>query len=164
VRWCSAAGNSWVARPMSGRSSWSRFGRGHEGAGAVAWRRGSTRVAAPGAGATSTSGSLPASWSVTPLGSPVLWPHGGRGALRPPRQLVHPGVRGSHRPRRHLSVHAGCAARRHAVSWRAVDHLCIQVAREALGRVDLLSGPVASAFDEVKYKKGQCSGWSSATT
>ena len=27
------------------------------------------------------------------------------------------------------------AARRHGVSWRAVDHMCIRVAREALGRV-----------------------------
>ncbi|MDA8185516.1 MAG: ISL3 family transposase [Actinomycetota bacterium] len=47
------------------------------------------------------------------------------------------------------------AARRHGVSWRAVDHMCIRVAREALGRVDLLSGLVAIAIDEVKYKKGQ---------
>ena len=47
------------------------------------------------------------------------------------------------------------AARRHGVSWRAVDHMCIRVATEALGRVDLLSGLVAIAIDEVKYKKGQ---------
>ena len=47
------------------------------------------------------------------------------------------------------------AARRHEVSWRAVDHMCERVAMEALGRVDLLSGLVAIAIDEVKYKKGQ---------
>jgi transposase len=47
------------------------------------------------------------------------------------------------------------AARRHGVSWRAVDHMCVRVATEALGRVDLLSGLVAIAIDEVKYKKGQ---------
>jgi transposase len=46
------------------------------------------------------------------------------------------------------------AARRHGVSWRAVDHMCVRVAAEALGRVDLLSGLVAIAIDEVKYKKG----------
>ena len=46
------------------------------------------------------------------------------------------------------------AARRHGVSWRAVDHMCVRVATEALGRVDLLSGLVAIAIDEVKYKKG----------
>jgi transposase len=43
-------------------------------------------------------------------------------------------------------------ARRHRDSWRAVDHQCIRVAREALGRVDLLSGLVAIAIDELKYK------------
>jgi transposase len=47
------------------------------------------------------------------------------------------------------------AARRYAISWRAVDHMCIRVATEALGRVDLLEGLVAIAIDEVKYKKGQ---------
>lgn len=47
------------------------------------------------------------------------------------------------------------AARRHEVSWRAVDHMCERVAMEALGRVDLLAGLVAIAIDEVKYKKGQ---------
>jgi transposase len=47
------------------------------------------------------------------------------------------------------------AARRHGVSWRAVDHMCVRVATEALGRVDLLSELVAIAIDEVKYKKGQ---------
>jgi transposase len=46
-------------------------------------------------------------------------------------------------------------ARRYGVSWRAVDHMCVRVATEALGRVDLLSGLVAIAIDEVKYKKGQ---------
>ena len=46
------------------------------------------------------------------------------------------------------------AARRHGISWRAVDHMCIRVATEALGRVDLLEGLVAIAIDEVKYKKG----------
>ena len=47
------------------------------------------------------------------------------------------------------------AARRHGVSWRAVDHMCVRVATEALGRIDLLCGLVAIAIDEVKYKKGQ---------
>ena len=47
------------------------------------------------------------------------------------------------------------AARRYGVSWRAVDHMCVRVATEALGRVDLLDGLVAIAIDEVKYKKGQ---------
>jgi hypothetical protein len=32
--------------------------------------------------------------------------------------------------------------------------MCIRVATEALGRVDLLEGLVAIAIDEVKYKKG----------
>jgi transposase len=45
------------------------------------------------------------------------------------------------------------AARRHGVSWRAVDHLCVRVAREVLGRADLLEGLVAIAIDEVKYKR-----------
>jgi transposase len=47
------------------------------------------------------------------------------------------------------------AARRYAISWRAVNNICVRVATEALGRVDLLSGLVAVAIDEVKYKKGQ---------
>ena len=47
------------------------------------------------------------------------------------------------------------AARRHGISWRAVDHMCVRVATEALGRVDLLGGLVAIAIDEVKDKKGQ---------
>jgi transposase len=46
------------------------------------------------------------------------------------------------------------AARRRGISWRAVDHMCIRVATEALGRIDLLDGLVAIAVDEVKYKKG----------
>jgi len=45
------------------------------------------------------------------------------------------------------------AARRQGVSWRAVDHMCIRVASEALGRVDLLEGLVAIAIDEMKYKR-----------
>jgi transposase len=47
------------------------------------------------------------------------------------------------------------AARRYGVSWRAVDHMCVRVATEALGRIDLLEGLVAVAIDEVKYKRGQ---------
>jgi transposase len=47
------------------------------------------------------------------------------------------------------------ASRRYGVSWRAVDHMCVRVATEALGRIDLLEGLVAIAIDEVKYKKGQ---------
>lgn len=45
-------------------------------------------------------------------------------------------------------------ARRYGISWRAVNHMCVRVATEALGRVDLLEGLVAIAIDEVKYKKG----------
>ena len=33
--------------------------------------------------------------------------------------------------------------------------MCVRVATEALGRVDLLDGLVAVAVDEVEYKKGQ---------
>lgn len=46
------------------------------------------------------------------------------------------------------------AADRYGVSWRAVNNMCVRVAEEALGRVDLLDGLVAIAIDEVKYKKG----------
>src|SRR2546428_6121977 len=46
------------------------------------------------------------------------------------------------------------AADRYGISWRAVNHACVRVATEALGRVDLLEGLVAVAIDEVKYKKG----------
>lgn len=46
------------------------------------------------------------------------------------------------------------AADRYGTSWRAVNNMCIRVATEALGRVDLLDGLVAVAIDEVKYKKG----------
>ena len=46
-------------------------------------------------------------------------------------------------------------ARRYGVSWRAVNNMCVRVATEALGRIDLLEGLVAIAIDEVKYKKGQ---------
>lgn len=47
------------------------------------------------------------------------------------------------------------AATRYGVSWRAVNNACVRVAKEALGRVDLLAGLTAIAIDEVKYKKGQ---------
>ena len=53
-----------------------------------------------------------------------------------------------------VSFKLACA-RRYGISWRAVDHMCVRVATEALGRVDLLGGLVAIAVDEVKYKKGQ---------
>ena len=46
------------------------------------------------------------------------------------------------------------AADRYGVSWRAVNNMCVRLATEALGRVDLLDGLVAVAIDEVKYKKG----------
>lgn len=46
-------------------------------------------------------------------------------------------------------------ADRYQVSWRAVNNMCVRVATEALGRVDLLEGLIAIAIDEVKYKKGQ---------
>jgi transposase len=42
------------------------------------------------------------------------------------------------------------AADRYQVSWRAVNNMCVRVATEALGRVDLLDGLVAIAIDEVK--------------
>ena len=47
------------------------------------------------------------------------------------------------------------AADRYQVSWRAVNGMCVRIATEALGRVDLLDGLIAIAIDEVKYKKGQ---------
>lgn len=46
------------------------------------------------------------------------------------------------------------AADRYGISWRAVNNMCVRVASEALGRVDLLDGLVAIAIDEVKYNKG----------
>jgi transposase len=46
------------------------------------------------------------------------------------------------------------AAGRYGISWRAVNNMCVRLATEALGRVDLLEGLVAVAIDEVKYKKG----------
>lgn len=46
------------------------------------------------------------------------------------------------------------AADRYGVSWRAVNNMCVGVAREALSRVALLEGLIAIAIDEVKYKKG----------
>jgi transposase len=46
------------------------------------------------------------------------------------------------------------AAGRYGISWRAVNNMCLRLATEALGRVDLLDGLVAVAIDEVKYKKG----------
>ncbi len=46
------------------------------------------------------------------------------------------------------------AADRYGISWRAVNGMCVRLATEALGRVDLLDGLVAVAIDEVKYKKG----------
>ena len=42
------------------------------------------------------------------------------------------------------------AADRYGISWRAVNHMCVRLATEALGRVDLLDGLVAIAIDEVK--------------
>ena len=64
------------------------------------------------------------------------------------------------RPFEDLVVHdaivgnKNAAARRYAVSWRAVNNMCIRLAEEALDRVDLLEGLTAIAIDEVKYKKG----------
>jgi len=46
------------------------------------------------------------------------------------------------------------AADRYGISWRAVNNMCVRVAQEALGRVDLLDGLVAVAIDEVKYRRG----------
>ena len=46
------------------------------------------------------------------------------------------------------------AADRYGISWRAVNNMCVRLATEALGRVDLLDGLIAVAIDEVKYKKG----------
>jgi transposase len=42
------------------------------------------------------------------------------------------------------------AADRYGVSWRAVNHMCVRVATEALGRIDLLDDLVAIGVDEVK--------------
>jgi hypothetical protein len=53
-----------------------------------------------------------------------------------------------------ISSNKNAAAQRYGISWRAVDNMCVRVATEALGRVDLLNGLVAIALDEVKYKKG----------
>jgi len=39
------------------------------------------------------------------------------------------------------------------LTWRAVDHMCLRVATEALGRVDLLEGLAAIAIDEVKGQR-----------
>ena len=47
------------------------------------------------------------------------------------------------------------AARRHGVTWRAVDGMCTRLLAEAMDRVDLLEGLIAVAIDEVKSKKGQ---------
>ena len=46
------------------------------------------------------------------------------------------------------------AADRYGICWRAVNNMCVRLAEEALGRVDLLDGLIAVAVDEVKYKKG----------
>jgi hypothetical protein len=46
------------------------------------------------------------------------------------------------------------AADRYGTSWGPVNNMCVRVATEALGRVDLLEGLVAIAIDEVKYNKG----------
>jgi hypothetical protein len=54
-----------------------------------------------------------------------------------------------------ISSNKLAVGRRYEVSWRAVDHMCVRVATEALGRIDLLSGLVAIAIDEVRHKKGQ---------
>ena len=54
-----------------------------------------------------------------------------------------------------IASNKDAAARRHGLSWRAVDNMCVRVATEALGRVDLLAGLVAIAIDEVKSKRGQ---------
>jgi len=54
-----------------------------------------------------------------------------------------------------LASNKTSAGRRHDLSWRSVDGMCVRVATEALGRVDLLVGLVAITIDEVKYKKGQ---------
>ena len=47
------------------------------------------------------------------------------------------------------------AARRHGLTWRAVDGMCTRLLAEAMDRVDLLEGLIAVAIDEVKAKKGQ---------
>jgi transposase len=46
------------------------------------------------------------------------------------------------------------AADHYAISWRSVNNMCLRVAEEALGRIDLLDGLSAIAIDEVKYKEG----------
>jgi transposase len=54
-----------------------------------------------------------------------------------------------------LASNKTSAGRRHGLSWRAVNGMCVRLATEALDRVDLLGGLVAVSIDEVKYKKGQ---------
>jgi len=47
------------------------------------------------------------------------------------------------------------AARRYAITWKAVDNICERVLADALDGVDLLEGLVSVGIDEVKSKKGQ---------
>ena len=46
------------------------------------------------------------------------------------------------------------AADHDGISWRAVNNMCVRVATEALGRLDLLDGLVAVAVDEVVVQEG----------
>ena len=82
-----------------------------------------------------------------------MWSNGGSGALGATQQPVHHSVRG---PGVHDAIvgNKHPTADRYGISWRAVNNACVRVAREALGRVDLLDRLVAIAIDEVKYKKG----------
>jgi transposase len=55
------------------------------------------------------------------------------------------------------------AARRHGISWRAVNGICVRVATEMLGRVDLLDGLV-SVVDLTSAPAGVSAPGPTATT
>ncbi len=92
---------------------------------------------------------MPAGWTVPACGPTVAavpWARHDSAFTRAFEDLVvHDAIVGNKQ----------AAADRYGVSWRAVNNMCVRVATEALGRVDLLDGLVAIAIDEVKYKKGQ---------
>jgi transposase len=143
-----------------GARSW-RSGCGAEhgtGAGvddAVEWRRASTTAGVNVAVVTSTLGSPPASWwlNAPRVNCPeygvtvaeVFWARHDSAFSRAFEDLVVFDAIVSSK----LAV-----ARRYGISWRAVNNMCVRVATEALGRVDLSEGLVALTIDEVKYKKG----------
>lgn len=122
---------------------------------AVEWRRGSTTAQVNVAVVTSILGSPPGSW----------WPSAPRVSCS-----EHGVTVAEVSFTRHDSAFSQAfedlevfdaivssklaVARRYGISWRAVNNMCVRVATEALGRVDLSEGLVAIAIDEVKYEKG----------